>query len=139
MLQRLARWFIFPYGVKGLKNGAREAGEKKIPKFTESAWKLTYYLATEVFVVLITYKEPWFGDTSAFWHGWPYQTVKYVLNTVCPEFLQEIWISQSLHVAMVLILHMSCYTTKLCVSCSGVCCDYCDHLDESVAYEAGYQ
>lgn len=79
MLQRLARWFIFPYGVKGLKNGAREAGEKKIPKFTESAWKLTYYLATEVFVVLITYKEPWFGDTSAFWHGWPYQTVKYVL------------------------------------------------------------
>lgn len=79
MLQRLARWFIFPYGVKGLKNGAREAGEKKIPKFTESAWKLTYYLATEVFVVVITYKEPWFGDTSAFWHGWPYQTVKYVL------------------------------------------------------------
>ena len=77
-LQILARWFIFPNGVKGLKNGAREAGEKKIPKFTESAWKLTYYLATEVFVVLITYNEPWFGNTSAFWHGWPYQTLKYV-------------------------------------------------------------
>ena len=40
---------------------------------------------------------------------------------------------------MVLILHMSCYTTELCVSCSGVGCDYFDHLDESVAYEAGYQ
>jgi hypothetical protein len=76
--QKLARWFVFPNGAKGLKNGAREAGEKKIPKFTESAWKLTYYLATEVFVVLITYNEPWFGNTSAFWHGWPYQTLKYV-------------------------------------------------------------
>jgi len=67
--------------VKDLKNVAREAGEKKISKFTESAWKLTYYLATEVFVVLITYNEPWFGNTAAFWHGWPYQTVKYVRHS----------------------------------------------------------
>ncbi|KAG0554778.1 hypothetical protein KC19_12G118100 [Ceratodon purpureus] len=78
--QKLAGWFVFPNGVKGLKNGAKEAGEKKIPKFTESAWKLTYYLATEVFVVLITYNEPWFGNTSAFWHGWPYQTIKFQLK-----------------------------------------------------------
>uniref|UniRef100_A0A7I4CNK0 TLC domain-containing protein n=1 Tax=Physcomitrium patens TaxID=3218 RepID=A0A7I4CNK0_PHYPA len=80
LYQKLARWCIFPHGVKGLKNGAREAGEKKIPKFTESAWKLTYYLATEVFVIFITYKEAWFGNTSAFWHGWPYQTVKFQLT-----------------------------------------------------------
>jgi hypothetical protein len=69
-----------PKGEKGLKNGVKEAGAKKICKFTESAWKLTYYLSTEICVVWITYKEPWFTDTSTFWHGWPHQTLKYPLK-----------------------------------------------------------
>jgi hypothetical protein len=69
-----------PKGEKGLKNGVKEAGAKKICKFTESAWKLTYYLSTEICVVWITYKEPWFTDTSTFWDGWPHQTLKYPLK-----------------------------------------------------------
>ncbi len=76
-VQKLARLLILPKGEKGLKNGVKEAGAKKICKFTESAWKLTYYLSTEICVVWITYKEPWFTDTSTFWDGWPHQTLKY--------------------------------------------------------------
>ncbi|KAH9550115.1 hypothetical protein CY35_10G055900 [Sphagnum magellanicum] len=78
--QKLARLLILPKGEKDLKNGVKEAGAKKICKFTESAWKLTYYLSTEICVVWITYKEPWFTDTSTFWHGWPHQTLKYPLK-----------------------------------------------------------
>ncbi len=82
-VQKLARLLILPKGEKGLKNGVKEAGAKKICKFTESAWKLTYYLSTEICVVWITYKEPWFTDTSTFWHGWPHQTLKYWI--FCPH------------------------------------------------------
>jgi hypothetical protein len=53
-------------------------GLKKISKFTESAWKLSYYSTSVFLAIRISYGEPWFGNTDAFWHGWPHQTLKYV-------------------------------------------------------------
>ncbi|KAG6556358.1 hypothetical protein Mapa_002301 [Marchantia paleacea] len=80
--QRLAEWAIFPDGENNLKKIVRDARRKKIPKFMESAWKLTYYTATVVLALLVTYKEPWFGNTDAFWHGWPNQTLKFQLKVL---------------------------------------------------------
>ena len=60
-----------------MKKHVREAGEKKVSKFTESAWKLTYYFAVEAALLFFTRNEPWLGKTEYFWNGWPNHTIKY--------------------------------------------------------------
>eukprot|EP00249_Psilotum_nudum_P016761 c25977_g2_i1 orf=581-1456(+) len=58
----------------------KEVNNAKITKCTESLWKLTYYLALVVFIYHISCNEPWFGNTDAIFHGWPYQTIKLPLK-----------------------------------------------------------
>lgn len=53
-----------------------EAQEAKIIKCSESMWKLTYYTTVQVFVLAITYHEPWFRDTKEYFRGWPNQELK---------------------------------------------------------------
>jgi len=55
----------------------QEAGEKKVSKFTESAWKLTYYLCSLTILFACAFDEPWFVKTAHFWIGWPNHTIKY--------------------------------------------------------------
>ncbi|KAL2630076.1 hypothetical protein R1flu_014762 [Riccia fluitans] len=82
VFQRLAQLVIFPGGEINFKKIVRDARRKKIPKFMESAWKLTYYTAMVVLAVLVTYKEPWFTNTDACWHGWPNQSMKFPLKSL---------------------------------------------------------
>jgi hypothetical protein len=78
VFQRLARQCIFPHGERLMKKSMQEAGLKKLPKFTESAWKLTYYAVAETLLLLCTAREPWFGKTKYFWINWPYHMLKYI-------------------------------------------------------------
>jgi hypothetical protein len=59
-----------------MRRRKQEAGEKKVAKFTESAWKLSYYLLSTTVLLLSACNEPWFGKTEHFWIGWPNQTIK---------------------------------------------------------------
>uniref|UniRef100_A0A2P2KGH8 Uncharacterized protein MANES_10G071500 n=1 Tax=Rhizophora mucronata TaxID=61149 RepID=A0A2P2KGH8_RHIMU len=43
-------------------------------------WKLLYYGAVEMFVLKITYNEPWFRDASAYFKGWPDQELNLPLK-----------------------------------------------------------
>ncbi|CAK9210723.1 unnamed protein product [Sphagnum troendelagicum] len=76
IFQKLARQCIFPHGERLMKKSMQEAGLKKLPKFTESAWKLTYYAVAETLLLLCTAREPWFGKTKYFWINWPYHMLK---------------------------------------------------------------
>ncbi len=78
VFQKLARQCIFPHGERLMKKSMQEAGLKKLPKFTESAWKLTYYAVAETLLLLCTAREPWFGKTKYFWINWPYHMLKYI-------------------------------------------------------------
>eukprot|EP00897_Mesotaenium_endlicherianum_P000647 jgi/Mesen1/10583/ME000085S09915 len=54
-----------------------ETWEKsQLIKFQESSWKLVYFSLAEIYAILITYPEPWFRHTAAFWDGWPGQSIK---------------------------------------------------------------
>uniref|UniRef100_A0A2P2KGI1 Uncharacterized protein MANES_10G071500 n=1 Tax=Rhizophora mucronata TaxID=61149 RepID=A0A2P2KGI1_RHIMU len=57
-----------------------EATRATIVKCRESMWKLMYYGAVELFVLKITYNEPWFRDTGAYFKGWPDQELKIPLK-----------------------------------------------------------
>lgn len=95
-MQKLARRVIFSNGEMFMKKHVREAGEKKVSKFTESAWKLTYYFAVETALLFFTRNEPWLGKTEYFWNGWPNHTIKYeslkrvesITNTTCRLILK---------------------------------------------------
>lgn len=58
-----------------------EGKRKKLDKFKESAWKLVYFLSSELLALSVTYNEPWFTNTRSFWVGpgdqaWPDQQMK---------------------------------------------------------------
>lgn len=80
VFQNLGRFVLFRNGKKSLNKEEAETKEKTLVKFTESCWKLTYYIILEVYVLFITKDEPWALNTAAFWEGWPSQTVKYKLK-----------------------------------------------------------
>ncbi|KAL3687661.1 hypothetical protein R1sor_013970 [Riccia sorocarpa] len=82
VFQRLAQSAIFPGGEQNFKKIVRDSRRKKIPKFTESAWKLTYYAAMVALALSVTCKEPWFTNTDAFWHGWPNQSMKFKMKVL---------------------------------------------------------
>ncbi|KAG0611362.1 hypothetical protein M758_7G135900 [Ceratodon purpureus] len=81
-IQRSARRILFPNGKKFMKKRMLEVGEKKVSKFTESAWKLTYYVFSITVLLLSVHNEPWFGKTEHFWIGWPNQTIKFKLKVL---------------------------------------------------------
>ncbi|PHU23784.1 hypothetical protein BC332_08891 [Capsicum chinense] len=54
---------------------------KKMNKLKESAWKFMYFLSAEIFVLYVTYNEPWFTKTRYFSSGpgdqvWPHLKIK---------------------------------------------------------------
>lgn len=57
-----------------------EATQAKIVKCSESMWKLAYYATVEIFVLNISYQEPWFKDTKEYFRGWPDQELKLPLQ-----------------------------------------------------------
>ncbi len=62
---------------KGALKADFDRAQKKLTKFKESAWKCLYFFLAEVFVLAITYNEPWFTDSKMFWVGpgeqqWPH-------------------------------------------------------------------
>ncbi|KAJ7528595.1 hypothetical protein O6H91_15G009500 [Diphasiastrum complanatum] len=79
IFQALARWIVSPCG-KRITAFVKDIEKKKLLKVTESMWKLTYYVSSLVFAFIVTYKEPWFGRSDAFWHGWPNQSIKFQLK-----------------------------------------------------------
>ncbi|KAG0558995.1 hypothetical protein KC19_10G070900 [Ceratodon purpureus] len=82
IFEKYARRVIFPSGQKFMRRRKQEAGEKKVAKFTESAWKLTYYLLSTTMLLVSACNEPWFGKTEYFWIGWPNQTIKFKLKVL---------------------------------------------------------
>ncbi|CAM6093920.1 unnamed protein product [Calypogeia fissa] len=78
--KRLAEWVIFRNGETGFEKRQRHDESKKVSKFMESAWKLTYYTTSVCLAMFISSGEPWIGNTDAFWHGWPHQTLKFRLK-----------------------------------------------------------
>lgn len=68
--QRLAIWLLSK-GSAPLKNDV--ATRAKLVKCSESMWKLTYYITVEACILNITYREPWFRDTTEYFKGWPNQ------------------------------------------------------------------
>ncbi|GBG89044.1 hypothetical protein CBR_g48653 [Chara braunii] len=84
VLERMGQSLLFRSRVpkKLLSKHAAEERRKKLVKFKESAWKFLYYTSAEALVLFITYNEPWFGNTKAFWEGWPNQRYKLKLKAV---------------------------------------------------------
>nr|ABK25930.1 unknown [Picea sitchensis] len=74
LYQKLAIWLLNRETV------TREIQQGKITKCKESLWKLTYYMAVQIFIFLILYKEPWFVDRKQLFEGWPDQTIKFPLK-----------------------------------------------------------
>ncbi|GAB2297107.1 Ceramide synthase 1 loh3 [Dionaea muscipula] len=84
VFEKIAGRLIFGNGDK-LKEIEVDEKRKKLRKFKESAWKCVYYLSAEVLALSVTYKEPWFTNTSNFWLGpgdqiWPDQKMKLKLK-----------------------------------------------------------
>ncbi|GLU03202.1 hypothetical protein SLE2022_204120 [Rubroshorea leprosula] len=77
IFRTFATW-LFSNGATPLK--LNEATSAKIVKCSESMWKLAYYTAVEIFVLKITYQEPWFRDTKGYFRGWPDQELKLPLQ-----------------------------------------------------------
>ncbi|GLT60449.1 hypothetical protein SLA2020_332140 [Shorea laevis] len=77
IFRRLATWLLSD-GAAPLK--MNEATRAKIVKCSESMWKLAYYTTVEIFVLKITYQEPWFRDTKEYFRGWPDQELKLPLQ-----------------------------------------------------------
>ncbi|XP_042510426.1 ceramide synthase LOH2-like [Macadamia integrifolia] len=77
LFRRLAIWSLSSGAVPVKISEAKQA---KIVKFSESMWKLTYYAAVQVFILSITYHEPWFRDTKEYFRGWPNQELKLPLK-----------------------------------------------------------
>lgn len=75
-LQKSARRLLFSGEKKVTKKRLLEVNEKKVSKFTESAWKLTYYMFTTTTLLLSARNEPWFGKTEHFWIEWPNHAIK---------------------------------------------------------------
>lgn len=81
LFEVLGKSILFGWKAKyGKDKQLQESREKVLAKFTESCWKLVYYLSLEVYAVSITLPEPWFGNTAAFWDGWPDQMLKLKLK-----------------------------------------------------------
>eukprot|EP01018_Ginkgo_biloba_P037183 Gb_17675 [translate_table: standard] len=77
LYHKLAIWLL-SRGTVSLK--LSEIKQAKIAKCTESMWKLMYYVAVQIFIVVITYEEPWFGDRKEIFKGWPNQALKFSLK-----------------------------------------------------------
>ncbi|GAV80735.1 TRAM_LAG1_CLN8 domain-containing protein [Cephalotus follicularis] len=92
IFRRLAIWLLTK-GARPLK--INEAMLAKIGKCSESMWKLTYYATVEICVLEITYYEPWFNDTEAYFRGWPNQELKLPLKLLymcqCGFYLYSIY------------------------------------------------
>ncbi|CAM6040363.1 unnamed protein product [Sphagnum compactum] len=72
---------------KGALKADFDRAQKKLTKFKESAWKCLYYSSAELFVLAITYNEPWFTDSKMFWVGpaeqqWPYLMTRLKLKVL---------------------------------------------------------
>eukprot|EP00897_Mesotaenium_endlicherianum_P002276 jgi/Mesen1/2076/ME000151S01339 len=79
VFERAGNHFI-KKAASNISESEKAAIEKVHTKFKESCWKSLYYLSAEVFALAITYDEPWFTNSRAFWEGpgnlrWPDQTV----------------------------------------------------------------
>ncbi|CAA6661498.1 unnamed protein product [Spirodela intermedia] len=84
VFERIARLFVL--GKGHVKVDVEAYGRRKLlNKFKESAWKFVYFLSAEIFILAVTYNEPWFTDTTKFWVGpgdqiWPNQRMKLKLK-----------------------------------------------------------
>lgn len=76
---RLAIWLL-SRGSTPLKIDM--ATRAKLVKCSESMWKLTYYITVEACILNITYREPWFRDTTEYFKGWPNQKLGLPLKLV---------------------------------------------------------
>lgn len=77
LYQKLAIWLL---RRETLTLKLRKIKQVKITKCTESMWKLTYYTGVQLFIFLISYEEPWFGDRKQLFNGWPDHTIKFPLK-----------------------------------------------------------
>ncbi|CAL1381665.1 unnamed protein product [Linum trigynum] len=75
VFQKLAGRLILGKGYPSIHLVTREE-RKTITKFKESAWKLVYFLSSELLALYVSHNEPWFTNTNYFWKGpgdqvWP--------------------------------------------------------------------
>ncbi|XP_024396560.1 ceramide synthase 1 LOH3 isoform X2 [Physcomitrium patens] len=82
IFEKSARRLLFSGEKKVTKKRLLEVNEKKVSKFTESAWKLTYYMFTTTTLLLSARNEPWFGKTEHFWIEWPNHAIKFKLKVL---------------------------------------------------------
>ncbi|KAJ3682662.1 hypothetical protein LUZ60_012889 [Juncus effusus] len=74
LYQPMAEWLM---SSKAKKLMSEETKRAKIVKFSESMWKLTYYVIVQGWVLLIIKQEPWSLDTKQYFAGWPNQHLKF--------------------------------------------------------------
>ncbi|KAL3702093.1 hypothetical protein R1sor_020115 [Riccia sorocarpa] len=70
---------------KGVSEAEKDLLRKKLVKFKESAWKMSYFLTATIVSLVVSYNEPYFFDTKMFWRGpgphiWPDQKAKLKLK-----------------------------------------------------------
>lgn len=75
--RRLAVWLLFNGAIPLKMNDSMQA---KIVKCSESMWKLTYYATVEIWILSITYDEPWLREVKGYFIGWPNQELKIPLK-----------------------------------------------------------
>lgn len=76
--------------------------QAKIVKFTESMWKLTYFLTVVLWALTIIHYEPWSRDNKEYFRGWPDHELKWVTILL-------VWILTLIHTLLwpLTILHLS--------------------------------
>ncbi|MQL95442.1 hypothetical protein Taro_028119, partial [Colocasia esculenta] len=74
IFQRLALWLL---GGGSTLLKIDDVKRAKVVKSSESMWKLTYYLLVQLWVLAITYHEPWSRDLKQYFRGWPKQDLKF--------------------------------------------------------------
>lgn len=80
LFEKLATWLVYSDADGTYPKDLKDGISAKINKSKESLWKLMCYTASELFIYHISYNEPWFYDTDAFFNGWPNQTLKLPLK-----------------------------------------------------------
>ncbi|XP_078439298.1 ASC1-like protein [Wolffia australiana] len=85
LLDRFVFELIAQSFIPGKGDVEGDGRRKLVNKFKESAWKFVYFMSSEIFILSVTYNEPWFTDTKMFWAGpgdqaWPLLQMKFKLK-----------------------------------------------------------